>query len=85
MINLVLRESLRAHAAEYDRLNFGKTYKEQRRLTTNLELIDEMFEMMDNGLELQEAFNSCFGGDLAKYLMRAINKYGDVKPAKPVF
>ena len=76
MINLVLRESLRAHAAEHDRLNFGKTYKEQHRLTNNLELIDEMFEMMDNGLELQEAFNSCFSGDLAKFMQRAINKYG---------
>lgn len=77
--NLTLKESLRVHAMEFDRLNYGRLYTDGRLLREKLNLIEEIGEMIENGTSFSEAFNTCFDGEWANFLNRAIQKFGHLQ------
>lgn len=82
MLNRTLKEALRNHAAEFDRLESLKpNYRNNGALHNYLDAIDEFEESVDRGDDITEAFNGTFAssGNLYKFLLRAFKKYGEVK------
>jgi len=79
MLNRTFKESLRNHAAEYDRLQSKKPgYVNSGILNEYLGLIDEMEELNNRGESIEEAFNGTFASNkgLRQFLNRAVRKYG---------
>ena len=78
-MNRTLKESLRNHAAEFDRLQSRKTkYENSGALNDYLSAIDEMETLLANGETVDEAFSGTFASnkELCEFLKRAIRKFG---------
>jgi hypothetical protein len=85
MLNRTLKEALRNHAAEFDRLASTKPgYRNNGALNDYLAAIDEFEEAVDRGDDLEEAFNGTFAssGALHKFLLPAFKKYAEPSKAK---
>lgn len=80
MLSLLLKESLRNAAAEFEyqqTKNLDHVIKGS--LHDYLLAIDEMEELVDNGETLNEAFGNMFDGKLLKFLTPVFNKYKECK------
>lgn len=85
MLDRTLREALRNHAAEFDRLESKKpNYRNNHALDGYLAAIDEMSELVDCGETLEMAFNGTFQGELRKFLLPAFKKYAQIPQNKAV-
>ena len=85
MLNRTLKESLRNHAAEFDRLESKKPgYRNNGALNDYLAAIDEFEEAATREDRLEEAFNGTFAssGALYKFLLPAFKKYATPPKSK---